>query len=399
MAILAECPICHKKQCNKNKVCPCGEDLTKAKRSQRVKYWITYRLPGGKQRRELVGSSVEAARAAEGKRKGQKKENRIFDMLPQARMTFRELSDWYLNLKHVKKLASYVRMNLGIENFNKVFGEYMVNSIRPMDLENFQEIRAEQGKSPATIDMELSLVKTMITKAFDNDMVDGRVLKAFRSIKKRLRKGSNARRRVVSIGEYLKLLKVSPPHLRAMLITAFNSGARLGEIRNLRWAYIDYKSMMIRLPAKETKEGKSKSIPINHHVKAVLDSLPRALHHDFVFTYKNKPIKGEQGVRKALDTACIQAGIAYGRKEDNGITFHDIRRTVKTYMVDAGIDKVHRDLILGHSLQGMDMHYIAPSEESLKVAMGRYTSWINEQMKLKNVDHNVDQMLTRSERL
>jgi hypothetical protein len=31
--------------------------------------------------------------------------------------------------------------------------------------------------------MEISIAKTMIIKAFDNDMVDGRVLKAFRSVK------------------------------------------------------------------------------------------------------------------------------------------------------------------------------------------------------------------------
>jgi hypothetical protein len=34
-------------------------------------------------------------------------------------------------------------------------------------------------------------------------------------------------------------------------------------------------------------------------------------------------------------------------------------------MLNAGVDKVHRDLILGHSLQGMDIHYLAPSEDDL----------------------------------
>jgi hypothetical protein len=40
MAILAECPICHRKQATKNKVCKCSENLDKAKKSKRVKYWI-----------------------------------------------------------------------------------------------------------------------------------------------------------------------------------------------------------------------------------------------------------------------------------------------------------------------------------------------------------------------
>ena len=87
MAILGECPICHKKQSIKNRICSCGHDLVKAKRSKKVKYHIAYRVPGGKQRREVVGYSIEEARDADGQRRVQKRENRIFDMLPESNMT------------------------------------------------------------------------------------------------------------------------------------------------------------------------------------------------------------------------------------------------------------------------------------------------------------------------
>ena len=50
-----------------------------------MKYWIDFQVPGGKTRREPVGYSIENARAADGKRKGQKKGNRIFDMLPESK--------------------------------------------------------------------------------------------------------------------------------------------------------------------------------------------------------------------------------------------------------------------------------------------------------------------------
>ena len=74
MAILAECPMCHSKQSNKNKVCKCGEDLDQAKRSQRVRYWIHYQV-GGKQQRKSLSQlglnpySLEDARDAEAKRR------------------------------------------------------------------------------------------------------------------------------------------------------------------------------------------------------------------------------------------------------------------------------------------------------------------------------------------
>jgi hypothetical protein len=57
MAILGECPICRKKQRIKNKICKCGENLDRAKRSSRIKFYISYRLPGGKQRMEVVSDT------------------------------------------------------------------------------------------------------------------------------------------------------------------------------------------------------------------------------------------------------------------------------------------------------------------------------------------------------
>jgi hypothetical protein len=44
--------------------------------------------------------------------------------------------------------------------------------------------------------------------------------------------------------------------------------------------------------------------------------------------------------------AFSKARIPYEQKEPKGIIFHDLRRTVKTNMVSAEIDKVYRDVIL-----------------------------------------------------
>jgi len=168
---------------------------------------------------------------------------------------------------------------------------------------------------------------------------------------------------------------------------------RKGELRQLQWSHIDRENMFIRLPAKITKEAKDKDIPINSHVKEVLDSVPRALKHDYVFTFKGQPITHKDSLKRSFQTACKNAKIPYGQKTPNGVIFRDIRRTVKTGMADAGIDKVYRDTILGHSLEGMDAHYIVPSEDSLTKAMDQYTEWLNKQIEdvFLNVDQTVDQ--------
>ena len=337
-----------------------------------------------------MGFAIEEARAAEGKRKAQKYENPgILEKVPAERMTFSELIDWYLTLKSVQKLASFKRVKCVLGSFAKTFGNRIVSSLKPLDLENYQEKRLELGRAPATVDMEISLAKTMVTKAFDNDLVDGRTVKAFRVIKRKLRKAANARRRILGVEEYPRLLDISPSPLRSILIMGVNTGMRLGEIRALRWPQIVREKQVIRLEAGDTKERKVKIIPLNHHVRKMLASLPRAIHHDYVFTYQNEPIRTPGGIKKAFQTACRKAGIPHGQKEPDRVIFHDIRRTVKTWMLSAGVDKAHRDLILGHSLQGMDAHYLSPSVEDLHRAVAQYTAWLDAQM--QGVDQNVDQ--------
>ena len=144
MGVLAECPNCHQKQSTKNKKCSCGLALDDAKKAKKVRYWISYRMPDGKQRRESVGAleglkpfSITDAKDALAKRMVQKKERRIHDMLPESNITFKELTDWYIDLKTVKKLASYPRIEIALNNFNKVFGHREVTSVSLTEIESY----------------------------------------------------------------------------------------------------------------------------------------------------------------------------------------------------------------------------------------------------------------------
>ena len=179
----------------------------------------------------------------------------------------------------------------------------------------------------------------------------------------------------------------SPQHLRSNLIVAMHTGMRMDELLQLRWSYIDRENKMIRFPLGLTKEGRrrkipedsplTKNIPVNHHVEKVLIALPRALHHDFVFTYNGLPVKK---LRRSFESACKNAGIPYGQKVPGGLRFHDIRATFKTNMLRAGVDKVFRDVILGHSLQGMDARYLKPTDDDLLKAIEKYTEWFDSQI-------------------
>ena len=406
MGILAECPVCKRKWGPKKKKCKCGEDLDKAKRSQRVKYWIDYRLPNGKQRREYVGSfeelngySIEDARIAEGKRKTQKKENlHLLDIMPDTKMTFNELTKWYLKLEKVKVLASYGTITINLNKFNSVFGEMVVSHIKPADLEDYQTKRLnEDNKSEGTVDHEIGKAKTMIYKAFDNDMVSGRTLKTYKKIKKTLKKGSDVRDRILSPDEFDKLMKHSSEHTKAIIATGYYTGMRKGEILNLTWDKVDLQNRMIRLEATDTKDKEARNIPISDELYKILLSLPNRIQgsdaDNHVFQYKGKPI--DRYIRGGLKTACEKAGIKYGRFVKGGFLFHDLRHTFNTNMRKAGVQESVIMEITGHSSRSMFDRYNKVDEEDSKKAIDQLQTFLKSDEKGKVdsaiVDQTVDQ--------
>lgn len=391
MAILAECPVCHFKQAVKNKVCKCGENLDQAKKSKRVKYWISYRLPDGKQRRESVdsfddlnGYSIEDARKAESKRTVQKAEKRILDIKKEDRMTFNQLTEWYLGLESLKGKAYYSTLQINLNSFNSVFGNFIVNQIRPIDLENYQAKMKKKGYSDSYIDQQIGAARGMVNSAFGNDFISGEIIKPFSKVKKLLKRNGNARDRILTLEQFNSLMEKLPKHTKAILATGFYTGMRRGEILNLTWDKVDLKTRTIQLEIEDTKDREKRTAPICGELYRILSSIPRAIHDNHVFLYKGKPIKKD--IRTGLKGACKDAGIPYGRNEKDGFVFHDLRHTFNTYMRKAGVHESVIMKITGHSTREMFDRYNTIDSEDTRKAVDQFQGY------LQNVDQTVDQV-------
>jgi integrase len=374
MAILQECPTCRRKQSNKNKICRCGEDLDRAKRSKRVRYWINYEFKK-KQYREAAGFSIEKARDSLSKRKVQIRENRFFDDIPDHRMTFDELTEWYLALDKVKALSSFWVIELSLKKFNKVFGDKIVSRVKLADLENYQARRRNQGAADGTIDHEIGKTKTMIFKAFDNDLVGSSTYKTWKRIKKVLKRGSDVRDRILTADEYQSLYHHSPLYLRGILAIAYFTGMRRGEILKLTWDKVNLKTRLINLEAKDTKDRESRKVPICKELYLELKNIPRAIHDDHVFLYKGKPIKD---ARRGLKAACQKVGIKYGRSIPGGFVFHDFRHTFNTNMRKAGVPESVIMEITGHSTREMFDRYNSVDDDDRYQAISRLERFLTE---------------------
>ena len=398
MAVLLECPFCHRRQSSRSKLClskggkGCGADLEKARKSGKIKYWIAYRLPGGKQRFEkLTGdnaSSIEYAKDADSKRKVQKREKRIFDIKPESTMTFKELSDWYLSLESVKAKASFSTKRINLNSFNKELGQTLVMDIKPEALENYQAKRKGQGLSDAYVDNEIGEARTVINKAFDNDMIGGECLRVFKKVRKLLKRNSNVRDKVISAEQFQGLMEKLPEHAQAIVAMGFYTGMRRGEIVSLTWDRIDLGNRFIYLSAKDTKDREPRKIPICDELSEILAAIPRAVHDDHVFLYRGKPVRD---IRKTLEKACTETGIKYGRLPKDGFTFHGFRHTFNTLMRKSGVSESVIMLITGHSTREMFDRYNTIDAEDMVGAVNIMGKFLKNGIRPANVDQNVDQ--------
>ena len=402
MAILARCPICKRQQSVKNKKCKCGEDLDQAKRSKRVRYFVLYRDSDGKQvKRSLTyfnldPCSITDAQDADAKFKVGKRENNFFEASPDTSMTFKQLSKWYLDQEPVKQLASYYIIEKKLDLFNREFGSKILAKIKPVDLQNFQIKRQDQGKMPATIDQDLGKVKAMINMAFDNDLVSGKTLKVFKRVKKILKKGSDVRDRILSQGEFDSLMKQAEGHTKHVIATAYYTGMRRGEILNLTWDKVDLKQRLIRLEPGDTKDREARDVPICNELFEILRSMPTRIQQagepNFVFQFRYKPIFD---IRRGLSRACKAAGIQYGRNVKDGFVFHDLRHTFNTNMRKAGVSETVIMKITGHSTREMFDRYNTVDSEDLKKASDQISSFYAK----SSVTHSVTQMKKSSKKL
>ena len=390
MAKLSECPLCHFKQSSQNKICKCGCDLQKAKKNKKVRYWYDYRLDG-KQIREFVGETSGEADNGIEQIKYDNNQIRSADR----RATFKQLSEWYLNLETVKKLKSYKDIKIVIDLLVETyFKNVKVNELTRTDIENYIAIKEAEGRSPRTIDKHIGILKTMLNRAYDDDKINPRILKAFKNIEKKLIPGSNERDRIISFPEFNGLLENTPDYFKPLFITAFNTGMRLGELRNLKWSMYDKYTEVFRLPPEICKEKRStaKIVPVNKFVREQLSIIIRCTHHDFIFTQQNREPYKMFRIYKLFKRICDKAEIPYGQQIERGVTPHDIRRSVKTYMLKSGMNESYADIILGHALSGMNKRYIKPTEEMLVNELKKYTDFLTSNL----IDSaNTPDMLTK----
>jgi len=151
------------------------------------------------------------------------------------------------------------------------------------------------------------------------------------------------------------------PHLRQPLSDmaqfAYATGWRLGEIRGLRWEYVDRRAREVRLP--DSKNGEGRVLPLDENLWLLIErcwtrrEFKRANGatsiSEFVFHFKGRPTP-ETTLRRWWVEALSKAGLP-------GKLFHDFRRSAVRDMIRAGVAQAVAMSVSGHKTESMFRRY------------------------------------------
>jgi integrase len=265
-------------------------------------------------------------------------------------ISFSGLCDLYIQDYAKANKSSYVTDETYLKRIKEFFGDKRDCRITSQEVEKFKNWRLSQGVKPSSVNRYLALIRKIINLAIEWGYLRPEDRPRFRMFSEK----DNMRERILSVEEEERLLSFLLDHLRLIVITALNTGMRMGEILNLKWENVDLRRRMIAVT--KTKSKKIRHIPINETLLEVFLGINRTSPYVFI-----NPDRGEpwQEVKRSFKTACRKAGI-------KNLRFHDLRHRFATRLIEKGTDIITIRDLLGHSSVRVTERY-AHSQDKRKV--------------------------------
>ena len=256
---------------------------------------------------------------------------------------------------------------------NPALGKLRLSAITSRDISCFQS-KVKEKNSSVTANHYLILVRRMLNLAVKWSLLE----KNPASGVDKFREPPHRERYLTKeeLPRFLKALdqqedRLSMAAIKLLLFT----GCRKGEVLSLTWGNVRLEQGRIQLPV--TKNGKSRSVPLNVKAREVLEGLKAkreedAPDADFVFPSRRGAAQGHlEDIRRVFDRVCRAADI------DN-LRIHDLRHSFASIAVSSGASLYDVQKLLGHSDATMTQRYAHLAEESLQRATDNVSSAIEE---------------------
>lgn len=247
-----------------------------------------------------------------------------------------------------------------------VFGERELASVTSAEVESVLcSAVIENGWSAATYNRALAQLSGLFNYArrhrwvHENPVNRGRVPR---------RQENNARTRWLRLHELDAILAASPDWLAVIVKFAVATGMRLGEVCGLTKACIQHDERgLLFVVTERTKNGERMAWPLEGWTRTYVEH--RAGAAKFLADYLFPGPGGGHAytsVHHTLPRVVKKAGLKYGRKHADGVTFHTLRHTMASLAINHGVPLATVQRMGNWKTQTMVARYAHFADETLR---------------------------------
>jgi integrase len=250
-------------------------------------------------------------------------------------LTFDETVPLFIQLHAKPKNRGWKESERLLGKFQGLFAKPLTQLTRSDVVRVLDEIIA--SGTPYRANRALAALKKLMSWALDRGTIDINPVAGLKPPHK-----ERSRERILSEAELTAFLGATQSEgypfgdaFKMLVLT----GQRRSEIAEMKWSEINLDKHIWTIPAERSKNGQSHEVPLSPAARDLLQSLPRFIASDYVFTTTGRsPVSGFGRVKHRLDQAL---GICDWR-------VHDLRRTVASGMARLGVAPHVVEKVLNH---------------------------------------------------
>lgn len=336
-------------------------------------YWIAYRLPGGKLKREPAKTAARTE--AEALLRSRLATLDRGELPPAFSTTWDDLAEIIKADYRANGRRSGSRLDQSLAHLAETFAKRRAASITADQITAYAAARLDAGAARATVNREFAALKRAFRLAHRSGRVPAVPYVA-------MLKEKNARTGFFERAQFLALLRHLPDDLHPAALTAYVTGWRVpSEILTRQWRHVDLRAGWLRLEPGETKSGAGRQFPLTPELKTALRAqqkktqrlekrlrriIPWVFHTDgerlvYGDGTPEHPWLASAYWRESWEAACTKAGIP-------GRIPHDFRRTAIRNLLRAGVSQRVAMMAVGWESEAMLRRYAIVTSDDLKEA-------------------------------
>jgi integrase len=291
-------------------------------------------------------------------------------------LTFSKLMDWGLEQDVMSAKASASDDLARAVHLKSEFGNRKAAQVTPLMVDNFRikmkKVVSERTGKPfsgSSINKMVSLARRIYYLAMDAGMVKSNPF-ARRGTFKEEPKGH-----YIPDQEFWKIYKYLPDYLKPVILVAYLTGMRRGEILELKWDRVNLSEGYVDLTPDDTKTDEPRRIyfgSINELKDVFINAdLKKKAGQELVFTKDDGSPVPKWYIQRLFKKACSEAKVYPYR-------LHDLRHTFNTNMTKAGVDQVVVMKLTGHKTNAMFLRYSHIDKEQSESAMEKLNGFLSE---------------------